>query len=365
MKLPWDIIEAAGILVAFLLAALLARLFMGRLIAYYLRKAAVNLDESVALTLRSLASWALVLIGVYYGASSLPWATQNPHVAVLLARGLGVAWVLLALTGSLRIFNLLVTWQVHRMKERAGNARDISQQAILTRKVVNVLVWGIGLLYLMRTAGLDISPLLASGAIGGLAIALAAQDTLSNLFAGFYLTIDHPIRVGDFVKLESGQEGYVDEIGWRNTRVRLLPNNLVVIPNAKLSQTVITNYFLPQPEMSVYVPCGVSYDSDLEYVERVCVDVARKIQRMVVGADPEWEPVVRWKGFGDSAVNFVTVLRAQQLETQFLLESEYIKALHARFRQDGIDIPFPMRTLVMKSDNGLQHDLKCESLMAK
>jgi small-conductance mechanosensitive channel len=352
-------------LAAFLIAALLARLFLGRLIAYYLRKAAVSLDESVARTLRSLASWALVLIGVYYGASSLPWATNNPHVPILLARGLGVAWVLLALTGSLRIFNLLVTWQVRRMKERAGNARDISQQAILTRKVVNVLVWGIGLLYLMRTAGLDISPLLASGAIGGLAIALAAQDTLSNLFAGFYLTIDHPIRVGDFVRLESGQEGYVEEIGWRNTRVRLLPNNLVVIPNSKLSQTVITNYFLPEPNMSVYVPCGVSYDSDLDQVERVCVDLARKIQRTVPGADPEWEPVVRWKSFGDSAVNFITVLRAQQFETQFLIESEYIKALHKRFKQVGIEIPFPVRTIVMKSADEFPRDLKRDSLMAK
>jgi len=207
---------------------------------------------------------------------------------------------------------------------------------------------GLGLLFVLRVIGVDISPLLAGGAIGGLAIALALQDTLTNLFAGLYMTIDKPVSVGDFIKLESGEEGFVEEIGWRSTKVRLWANNLVVIPNSKLSQSVITNYFLPAQEMSVYVPCGVAYDSDLERVERVTIEVAKEVMGRVEGSSPDWEPVVRWQSFGDFAITFVTVLRVTDFAAQYRLRSEFIKALHQRFGEEGIEIPFPIRTVIVK-----------------
>lgn len=193
--------------------------------------------------------------------------------------------------------------------------------------------------------GISVTPLLASLGVGSLAVALAFQDTLSNFFAGVYTMIDKPVRVGDFVKLESGEEGFVTEIGWRSTRVRLLPNNTVIIPNNKLTGSVLTNYYLPEPEMSVLVQVGVHYDSDLSHVERVTCEVGRHVLRTVEGAVAEFEPFIRYHTFDSSSINFTVILRVKTFVDQYLLRHEFIKALHERYRQEGIVIPYPLRTL--------------------
>jgi len=340
------LLNASGILCAFLALILLVRFLWMRLLGPLVRRTETELDDVILLPLRTLVVWSLLLLGLYHFTSALRILSEQS--IGILGKAFGVAWVLLAIWTTLRLFNGVVTWYVRKVAERTEKPRDISHQAVLARKAVNILVLAGGVLYVLRVVGIDISPLLAGGAIGGLAVALALQDTLSNLFAGFYLNIDKPISVGDFIKLESGEEGFVEEIGWRNTKVRLWANNVVVIPNSKLSQSVITNYFLPQQEMSVYVPCGVAYNSDLEHVERVTVEVAKEAMQQIEGSALDWEPVVRWKDFGDFAITFVTVLRVRDFAAQYKLRSEFIKALHQRFQQEGIEIPFPIRTVIMK-----------------
>lgn len=193
--------------------------------------------------------------------------------------------------------------------------------------------------------GISLTPLIASLGVGSLAVALAFQDTLSNFFAGIYTMIDKPVRVGDFVKLESGEEGYVTEIGWRSTRIRLLPNNTVIIPNNKLTGSVLTNYCLPEPEMAVLVQVGVHYDSDLAQVERVTCEVGRHIMQTVEGGVPQFEPFIRYHTFDASSINFTVILRAKTFVDQYLVRHEFIKALHERYRQEGIVIPYPLRTI--------------------
>jgi small-conductance mechanosensitive channel len=343
-----NLLAAGGILGAFLLAALLVRLFWLRILGPFIRQTNTELDDVLLLPVRKLAVWGLLLIGLHEAAGSLAFLRMHPQAAKILYRSLGIAGVALALWTAVKVFNGLVSWYVRRTAMHPEKGRDLGPQAALVRKAGNILLLGVGLLFAMRAAGLDISPLLAGGAVGGLAVALALQDTLSNLFAGFYLSIDRPVKVGDFVKLESGDEGFVEEIGWRNTKVRLFADNLVVIPNSKLSQSVITNYFLPEQAMNIYVWCGVSYDSDLQYVEDVAMEVAGQVMRRVEGADPAREPVVRWKEFGDFAITLMTVLRVKEFGAQYALHSEFVKALHRRFREEGIEIPFPIRTVIVK-----------------
>jgi len=129
----------------------------------------------------------------------------------------------------------------------------------------------IGLLIILSVLGISITPLITALGVGGLAVALALQDTLSNLFAGIHILMEKSVRVGDFIKLETGQEGYVEDITWRTTRVRMLPNNTVIIPNSKLSQSIVINYYLPEKRMSLLIPIGVSYSSDPEKVEKILV----------------------------------------------------------------------------------------------
>jgi small-conductance mechanosensitive channel len=186
--------------------------------------------------------------------------------------------------------------------------------------------------------------LLTALGVGGLAVALALQDTLSNLFAGFYLTVARQIRLGDYVKLDTGQEGYVEDIGWRATMIRLLPNNMVIVPNNKISQAIITNYNLPSRDLAVLVEVGVSYDSDLERVERVTIEVGREIMKSVTGGVPDFEPFIRYHTLGEYSINFTVILRAKEFVDQYLVKHQFVKRLVDRYRKEGITIPFPTHT---------------------
>jgi small-conductance mechanosensitive channel len=180
--------------------------------------------------------------------------------------------------------------------------------------------------------------------LGSVAVALALQDTLSNFFAGVYLRLDNPVRVGDYIRLESGEEGFVIEQGWRSARIRTLPNNVVVVPNAKLASTIVTNYSLPEPQMSLLISVGVSYQSDPDQVERILVEEVTNASGQIEGLVATPPPFVRFiPGFGDSSLNFTLICRVASFVDQYLVQHELRKRIFARFRQEGITIPFPQR----------------------
>lgn len=203
-----------------------------------------------------------------------------------------------------------------------------------------------GGLIVLSFLGISIAPLLTALGVGGLAVALALQDTLANLFAGLHILMEKSIRVGDFIRLENGQEGYVEDITWRTTRVRMLPNNMVVIPNSKLAQSVVTNYCLPEKKMALLVPIGVSYSSDPDRVEKILVEEAGKSVGEVVGLLGDPAPFVRFiPGFGDSSLDFTLICQVEEFVDQYLVQHELRKRIFRRFRDEGIEIPFPQRTV--------------------
>lgn len=184
-----------------------------------------------------------------------------------------------------------------------------------------------------------------------LLIVLALQDTLSNLFAEIHMIASQKIRPGDYVKFENEQEGYVADITWRYTTIRALSNNMIIIPNAKLASAVATNFSLPEEEMTVSVDVGVSYGSDLERVESVTIDVARETMREVAGGVSEFEPFIRYNKFAESSIHFSVILCSQEFVKQYLIRYEFIKRLLKRYRKEGIEIPFPIRTVHMAEWN--------------
>ena len=216
------------------------------------------------------------------------------------------------------------------------------------QNIGRLIVLAVGVLIILQLLGIPISPLLTAMGIGGLAVALALQDTLSNLFSGLHIIISRQVQIGDFIKLESGEEGYVTDITWRNTSIRMIPNNIVVIPNSKLASTIITNYSIPQLEMVVYIEVGVSYSSDLEKVEKVTLEVAREVLNQVQGGISSFEPTVRFRNFGDFSIDFRVALRIKEFTDQFVVRHEFIKRLHRRYKEEQIEIPFPIRTVIMK-----------------
>ena len=201
-----------------------------------------------------------------------------------------------------------------------------------------MLVGSLGVLTLLRYLGIDITPFLTALGVGGLAVALALQDTLSNFFAGFYVSLARQIRVGDFIQLETGQRGYVTDIGWRSTTLRERSNNLVVIPNNKLGQSIVTNFHLPERRMAVSVQVGVALDSDLDQVERVLFEVVSTAG--IEGLLQEPAPVVLlMPGFGERSLDFTMVCYVADFEDQFRVQHEIRKRIVQRFRKEGITIP--------------------------
>jgi len=210
---------------------------------------------------------------------------------------------------------------------------------------VRGLVIGLGLLIFLDSIGISITPILASLGVGSLAVALALQDTLANLFAGLYMIADKPIEPGHMIRLPGGEEGYVTRVGWRSTWIRMPQNNMLILPNSKLAGNTIINYDLPQPDITVTVTVGVHYASDLDAVERVTLEVARDVQRTVQGAVPDAEPAVRYQGFADSSIQFQVALRASDFPGTAVVRHEFVKRLQRRYRSEGIVVPYPVRTL--------------------
>jgi len=211
----------------------------------------------------------------------------------------------------------------------------------------------LGLLVLLTQLGFQIAPLLTALGVGGLAVALALQDTLSNLFAGFYMAWAGQIRLGDYIKLNTGEEGYIADISWRSTSIRALSNNLIIVPNAKLAQAVVTNYHLPDRRMSASLQVSASYDCDPDRVERVLLEVAlngaREIPEML--ADPA--PSVAFDpGFGESALAFTVSFSVTEFVNQFSVRNELRKRILRRFREEKIGMPFPARDVYVHAADG-------------
>jgi small-conductance mechanosensitive channel len=217
--------------------------------------------------------------------------------------------------------------------------------------IIKATIYLVGVLVMLAKLGISIAPLLTALGVGGLAVALALQDTLANLFAGLHILVEKSIRVGDFIRLETGQEGFVDDITWRTTRVRMLPNNMVVIPNSKMSQSVVTNYYLPEKRMSLLIPISVAYASDPDHIERILVEEAKEGAKNISGLLAEPEPFVRFiPGFGDSSQDFTLICQVAEFTDQYLAQHELRKRIFRRFRQEGIEIPFPQRTVHLREE---------------
>lgn len=297
-------------------------------------------------------------------ADSFLYALAPATTVVILASGLSLLQQTLPLNARTdRLFDAALTATivlalflfVDRSSRRllshaaAGSPTLAGAQGLLQGSVSGLLI-ALSVLIFLSTIGISITPILASLGIGSLAVALALQDTLANLFAGVFMIAEKPIAASNFIKLESGEQGYVSRVGWRCTHIRMLGDSEVVVPNAKLASSVITNFSLPKEQLSVTMDIGVHYDSDLPEVERVTLEVASDVMATVEGALRGFQPRLRFHTFGDSSINFTLWLGADSYRASLLVKHELVKRLHARYRTEGIVLPYPIRTLDLPAE---------------
>jgi small-conductance mechanosensitive channel len=323
---------AAAILAAWILVGG----FIARLVFGSLRRGDAAqgffLPEAMARAV-AVPVYALVTVtGFMVSARYAPFlGSDAQRISRLLQVGLALALVYLS-------DNILQTL-AQKLEARHS---ELKGSHLLISAIIHILVWMLGLTVVLRGLGMSVTPLLASLGVGSLAVALALQSTLANLFSGFYLILDKPIRVGDYVKLPSGDQGFIQTIGWRTTRIRTPDNSILVIPNSKLAENQILNFHLPDSLCTVAVELAVDPQSDLEAVERFATEVANTLQAGGEGADPDFRPLFLYDRIDPQGVRFKITLRTRSAASNDLIRHAFIKGLQGRFLKEGIALPRPM-----------------------
>jgi len=339
-----DIIISVIILIIILIVVKFIFVFIQRHMKKAAAKTKTTLDDKMVDIIGPPIYWAIVLVGAHFILKYVDYVVQHSDQFNLWFK---IAWTAWGVFLLIYITKGLMEWYIQDYSQKGKMKIEPTGLNIL-KKIIYVVIIAIGIIMILKYLGIEITPLVASLGIGGLAVALALQDTLSNYFAGIYISTDKSVRIGEYIELDNGLKGYVDKIDWRTTRIRMLSNNFVIVPNKKLADSVITNYYQPEKQMSVIVPVGVAYSSDLDKVEKVTIDVAKQVMKKVEGSVKEHDPFIRYNEFGDSNINFSVILRVEEFVNQYLLKHEFIKALKKRYDKEKIEIAFPCRNVYMR-----------------
>lgn len=283
-------------------------------------------------------TWCLAL-GLYLGIS----ISEIPEKYLFYFNKVIIVIMIFSVTHAIsKLAISIIQFQIHRT-----NLSFPATGLIFT--ILRIFIMITGFLLILSTLGISITPLITALGIGGLAIALALKDTLSNIFAGIHILVEKSIRVGDFIRLESGQEGSVEDLTWRTARIKTISNNMVIIPNSKLSQSIVTNFSLPEARMSISVAVNVSYSSDIQKVEKTLIDIAKRSVGEIQGLLDEPPPIVRFTpGFSESSLDFLLICSVQEFKFQNSVQHELRKRILERFREEGIEIPYPHRIIYLK-----------------
>jgi len=343
LDLVYQIALAGGIAIVWITAGFIVRYILKNVLSKYALKTKTHIDDIVFNSIRlPIVVWfTLSGIGTILVAIELP---QN-FVSIIQ---LGISVIL---TFSIAYFVAeLLAGLVRSYGDKLGI--HAMRMTSIGGYVVKSLVMAVGLIYVLTVLEVEVGPLVASLGIGAIAVALALQPTLQNVFAGMYLLADKPVRVGDYVKLDSGESGYVQDVGWRSTKIKMLPNNMIIIPNERLAGTIITNFHMPEEKMSVLIDIGTSYDDDPYKVEEVVIDEAVKASYEIDGMlnAEEARPFLRFYGFKDSSLGYTLIIRVREFVDQYYVGHEMRKRLFRRFKKEGITIPFPIRTITPSKD---------------
>ena len=339
------IVELLLVPTCIVLGALTVGIIADRLIRRYINHH-LAVDES---------TWKYVFIRSMHGVPiffsfiiGLYWAIEAVEISPTLTKLLSYLLFTSNVITITRVLARTVDGVVTMYFERSN--KDLPKTTLLNNILIGV-IYVMGVLVILQYYGISIAPILTAAGVGGMAVALALQETLANIFAGLHLILSKQIRIGDYIRLGTGEEGRVTDIAWRfTTIVPLGASNTIVIPNKTIAGANITNFSMPTRNLNISVPVGVAYDSDLALVERVTIETAKEVLARVDN-NPNAEPLVRYTKFNDSSIDFAVILPSSQFDQQGLIIHDFIKALTDRYRVVGIDIIYPLLTVLLEQED--------------
>ena len=204
--------------------------------------------------------------------------------------------------------------------------------------LTRLIIWAIGVTFMLGVLGVQIGPLVASLGVLGIAVSLGLQDTLANFFSGLQITISRQIQPGEYIRLSTTEEGTVIDVTWRNTTMLAPSNDVVIVPNSVIARAQITNFTAENEQHTVALPFTIKYGDDLEEVRRVAVDVAREVRDEMDNTVKEFEPTCRFRAFGPDGLSAVVTIRVERYQDRLPIVSELVERLHTKLAESGHEL---------------------------
>ncbi len=328
-------------ILVFMLIATVVEIFIDKGLRKITSRTSIALDDRILDVVHRPVYYTIALVGVLLAIEYMGPAEK----AGFYARGALYSLITFIWTFAvIRINNALAQDAFARGADVTGLSKDLLP---LVANVLKVSVFVVSVAVILSAWKINITPLLASAGIVGAGIAIAAKDTVANLFGGISVFLDRPFKVGDYIVLDHKDRGEVVSIGLRSTRIKTRDHIQVVIPNSIIANSKIVNESAPLPYFRVKVPVGVAYGSDIDLVQKTLVEIARGNDNVV--ASPE--PRIRFRQFGDSALMFELLCWVTESAVRGLAIHEINCEIYKKFKEHGIAIPFPQRDVhIIRSD---------------
>jgi MscS family membrane protein len=299
-----------------------------------------DLDDRVLQRVIPYVSRLFLVMGVYLAIRSLPLHER----LILIASGI-IYIILVVIVCNLiyHLFGELMKWYAAGQEDTAGAAMS-RQMVPVAEKIVSLFLMGAALIVVLKHFNYDIFSLVTALGIGSLAIGMAAKDTLAHMISGFTIMLDRPFRIGDRIQLIGGQVGDVTDIGLRSTKLKTMDNQLLIIPNSDLCNTMLTNQAFPNSRAKGRINIGVAYGSDVDLVKQLLVTTAGEVDDVLTDPPPE----AYFASFGDSGFNMALFFWVEEYGTLFAVTDKINSLILKRFNEHSIEIPFPTRTVKME-----------------
>ncbi len=338
------------IILSFFILSKIVNFILNKYITKLVKKTKTELDDKLLEVSQSPIRNIFLVAGIYFAIRNLQRCTSlfGPIVNYFhyFNTVLFLITILIVLLYSLRVTGIFTQWLLEREEEK--ESKIVKKEFVpIINKVVSVFIYLFAIAIILEHFHKDISSIVVSLGIGSLAIGLAAQDTLANMISGIFIMVDRPFRIGDRVKLETGEIGDVIDIGLRSTKIATFDHTVLIVPNAMMAKSKLTNYCYPDEKINIKVTVGVAYGTDSEKAKKIILNLVKSTDGVL--DDPE--PSIYFVNMGDFSIDFLVVAWTDSYRNQFVIKCKMLENIYNGLMEEGIEIPFPTQTLYVKKEN--------------
>lgn len=327
-------LKAISIILFSYLLSLTIKMLFEKVLSRFLKKTRTKTDDIIIKSSKIPIFWSILLIGFYQAISILnPQSSYLIYVRRLITSVILIIWT----SAGLKILNTIF-YEIEKRLKRSGKSGDVVP---FLKNVAIVTIYTGTILILLYVWGINITPLLASAGVFGLAVAFAAKDTVANLFGGISVFFDKPYKISDYVIIDDKYRGEVTQIGMRSTKIKTRDNVLLTVPNSVMVTNAVINETGFDPKLRIRIPLGVSYGEDLEKVEEILIEVLSKHPKVLKKPSPR----VRFRNFGDYAIELEVMGVIKTPPERGKTIHELIKRIHKTLNSENVEIPYPRRDI--------------------